>query len=158
AVFNLPSPVPTEGYYSIRPRTPLPAVTTALIIDARTQSAATGDSNPLGPEVELNGSEMAIGNGLVFQTVQIGAGVRGLAINRFPENGVWFNQFANGYYGLRVISDCYIGTDATGRVAAPNGLRGIAVQAPPQYAAALNIVDNVISGNGRSGIFVASGS
>jgi Right handed beta helix region len=158
AVFNLPPPVPTEGYFSIRPRTPLPAITSALIIDASTQSDATGDSNPLGPEVELNGSDTTTGNGIIIHTSEA-AGVRGLAINRFPENGIAVDELSNGYDGLRrVIADCYIGTDPTGRTAAPNGLRGIGVQVPSGYGAALNIVGNVISGNAHSGIFIAGGS
>jgi parallel beta-helix repeat protein len=66
---------------------------------------------------------------------------------------------SNTLFGLRrVIADCYIGTDATGRTAAPNALRGITVSASPQFSAGLNIVGNVISGNGRSGIFLGTGS
>jgi parallel beta-helix repeat protein len=85
--------------------------------------------------------------------------VRGLAINRFPENGVLVDQFDGALYGLqRVIADCYVGTDPTGRLAAPNALRGIAVVIDPKYGAGLNIFDNVISGNGRSGIYMSGGS
>src|SRR5262249_17439355 len=157
AAFKLSSPVPATGWFTIRPRTPLPPINTALIVDATTQTGVTGDANPLGPEVELNGSDLTIGNGLLLHTYEI-AGVRGLAINHFPENGIAIDQFSNGYYGLRrTIPDCYIGTDPTGRVAAPNGLRGISVTIDPKYSAGLNIFDNVISGNGRSGIFMPGG-
>src|SRR5207247_11139923 len=70
-----------------------------------------------------------------------------------------FSQASYGNSGLRrTIGDCYIGTDATGSAAAPNGLRGIGVQAPPQLGVGLNIVNNVISGNARSGIFAFTSS
>jgi uncharacterized repeat protein (TIGR01451 family) len=155
--FNLPPPVPSAGYYSIRPQTPLPYLTSTLLIDGRTQTDATGDTNPLGPEVELDGSRTASGNGIVIHT-GLGAGVRGLAINRFPENGVFLDTIAQSYVALRVIADCYIGTDATGRTAAPNGLRGIRVSVTPNYSAFVSITGNVISGNAHSGIFVDAGS
>ena len=158
ALFHLPPPVPAEGWYSIRPRTPLPPITAGLIIDATTQTGITGDTNPLGPEVELNGSALAIGNGVFIHTMQV-SGVRGLAINRFPENGIMIDQFDGAGYGLqRVIADCYVGTDPTGRVAAPNALRGIAIVIDPRYGAGVNVFDDVISGNGRSGIYVSGGS
>jgi parallel beta-helix repeat protein len=50
---------------------------------------------------------------------------------------------------LHAIDHCYIGTDATGRAAAPNGLRGIAAISG---AANVAIDNNIISGNTRSGI------
>src|SRR5213075_1790045 len=100
ARFHLPPPVPAEGYYSIRPRTPLPPITSALILDATAQTRFTGDTNPLGPEVELSGSALAIGNGVLIHTTEV-SGVRGLAINRFPENGVLVDKFGGALYGLQ---------------------------------------------------------
>jgi parallel beta-helix repeat protein len=68
------------------------------------------------------------------------------------------DTLAGSFIALRVIADCYIGTDATGRTAAPNGLRGIRLQVTPNYSAYVSIVGNVISGNAHSGIYADAGS
>src|SRR5207249_1720129 len=51
---------------TIRPLTPLPALTgtNAIYVDGSTQRTAHGDTNPDGPEVEINGASVAAGSGL----------------------------------------------------------------------------------------------
>jgi parallel beta-helix repeat protein len=69
--------------------------------------------------------------------------ISGLAIGRFPGNGVY-----GGNRAFLNVHDCYIGVDPTGREAAPNGSRGIA----SSHMIGL-IENNVIGGNVRSGVF-----
>ncbi|HEX9459137.1 MAG TPA: right-handed parallel beta-helix repeat-containing protein, partial [Thermoanaerobaculia bacterium] len=79
--------------------------------------------------------------------------IRGLAINGFRGNGILAaggNSLAS--FPQLTISGNDIGTDPTGEVAIPNLDRGIRVIAGQGV-----IQNNVISGNGRSGVFVDSG-
>jgi hypothetical protein len=147
----------TQPWYTIRPTRPLPSLRVNNIqIDGASQEAFGGNRNPIGPEIELNGSLQPDGNGLHVQSCQ--SSVNGLAINGFAGNGVLIEtrtcdpMSISGWLGAN-----YIGTDPRGETAVPN-TRGVWVESP---AGALNfhttIADNVISGNRRSGIFVASG-
>lgn len=138
AAFHITEPVPADGWYTIRPITPLPALTAAwdTSIDGTTQTA----TNPRGPSIALDGSLLAFGHGLTgFSTY---FEVHGLAIGGFPWNGV------DGNSQFFAVSDCYIGVDPTGQRAHPNGSRGIASSVMRG-----SIRNNVISGNTRSGIW-----
>lgn len=158
--FAIAERVPDAGWFTIRPLTALPPIlANDLTIDGRTQMSATGDTNPLGPEIELSGELCASGNGLEIHSSGESL-VAGFVINGFPENGVlvagrvttlFFNQALHD----NAIRDNYIGTDPTGTFAAPNGLRGIACFA--DGFGTLEMIGNLVSGNGRSGIFLASG-
>lgn len=167
-VFNIPDPVPASGWYTIRPREPLVVTVSDLVIDATTQTAATGDTNPYGPEIELDGSLQGEGSGIV-----IGAScelqIRGLAIHSFPEDGIRISETATNEaaqnprslcaqsrFRTRSISENYLGTDPTGLLARANGLRGISSTAPG--AVDIHITDNLISGNRRSGVFIWQGT
>lgn len=132
--------------------TPLPAITAAqLTIEPR------GFRYQSPPAVELNGSRLAAGNGLVFRSTSTQVFshvlVQGMAINGFPENGVVISHVlspdsSSGQYSFAGV---HIGTDLTGTRAIPNGLRGLSID-DRRYKVA--IVDSVISGNARSGIFM----
>jgi hypothetical protein len=77
-----------DGVATIQPLTPLPAIAVAnnLVVDGSTQRAAHGDTNPEGPEVEINGARMASGSGLESRG---GCVVfRDLVVNGFPGNGI----------------------------------------------------------------------
>lgn len=137
--FRIDGPVPPEGWFTIRPRSPLPAVTTYYLgIDGGTQSRHTGETNPSGgPEIFLDGSEAGSSHGLVVSSTA----VSDLAIGNFTGNGIessFGGQFRRNYLGV----------DPTGRAAAPNGLRGLQVN-----GGGARVVDNVLSGNLRSGAF-----
>jgi hypothetical protein len=146
---------PREGmaWYTIRPLSPLPALTANYTgINGEIQTWLTGDTNPAGPEVELNGSLAGGGNGLLIDS-EGEMVVRGLVINGWAENGISFVRIARDSIGFlalnaRLITHNYIGTDPTGSFAVPNGLRGIA-----SSGGSGQIANNVISGNGRSGIY-----
>lgn len=158
-VFAIDAAAAKSGVFTIQPRRPLGEISGYnVIIDARTQTAHSGDTNPLGPEVELNGALVSGGNG--FDVVSHGqVMIRGFAINGFPENGVWLRMLRDSWNpGERQwIADNYIGTDPTGRIAVPNGGRGIVIQGDPEALANAEIAANVISGNARAGIFIEGG-
>ncbi|HYK01637.1 MAG TPA: right-handed parallel beta-helix repeat-containing protein [Thermoanaerobaculia bacterium] len=161
--FRIPPEAALNGVYTIRPRTPLPEVSGTVSVDGRTQTAFSGDTNPDGPEVELNGSFLTHGPGLL-----LGGGcqlhVFGLAINGFPWGAVETTDrtasladcrdvtklFVGGQalYFDTVILGNYIGVDARKKDAVPNG-RGVVTTAARVTA----VVDNHIASNRRSGVF-----
>ena len=63
---NDPGYNPTTGVWTITPLTQLPPVTDATAIDGVTQTEFGGDPNPLGPEVELDGSSLGAGASGVY--------------------------------------------------------------------------------------------
>lgn len=148
-VFRIEGPVPERGWHTILPNTPLPAITLPEIeIEGATQTQFSGDTNPLGPEIALDGSALGTGHGLQLAGSGV-AVVSNLAIGGFPWNGIAVTRDS---FARSVIRDNYIGTDATGTQALPNGSRGITFDLP---ASEFNVTNNVISGNGRSGVFIA---
>lgn len=55
-MFNIEGPVPEEGWFTIRPRSPLPAITAQhFSLEGASQTRHTGDSNPEGPEIVIDG-------------------------------------------------------------------------------------------------------
>jgi hypothetical protein len=148
-VFRIDAPVPERGWYTILPNTPLPAITLPEIeIDGATQTQFSGDTNPHGPEIALDGSALATGHGLQLAGAGV-AVVSNLAIGGFPWDGIAVTRDS---FARSIISDNYIGTDATGTRALPNGSRGITFNLP---ASEFDVTHNIISGNGRSGVFIA---
>jgi hypothetical protein len=149
--FRIAEAIPDGGWYTISPATPLPPITGDLIIDGAAQIATSGDTNPDGPEIMLDGSRTASGNGLEFT----GPGamvVRHLSIGGFRGSGIRAAiGVENAWFAKSRIEENYIGVDPSGRNAVGNGSRGITVDAPATY---VTIARNVISGNGRSGVFI----
>lgn len=142
-----------QAWQTIRLASPLPRITGRWVwIDGSTQTGYFGDTNPRGPEIELTGSGLADGNG--FDVGICNTTISGLAINGFPRNGVLLApRDCAGVMGLHVTEN-YIGTDPTGTRAVPNA-RGVFVDFPGRNYA--RVYRNVISGNARSGVWVASG-
>ncbi len=147
--FDIDSAAP---HHTIRPLKPLPSIRKYVHIDGSTQSTRHGETNPVGPEIEINGSLLTAGDGLEVTGEQAHFELRDLAINGFPGNGVSLRRNMHG----ASLHRNYIGTDVTGRIAVPNGGRGIVVETPDLYYANISIRDNVISGNARSGVFIGS--
>lgn len=147
---ELPAPVPERGWFAIHVAAPLPAITTGnLTIDGLRQTALTGDTNPFGPEVHLDGSALADGNGFFVRAP--GCTILGFGIGGFPDNGVFLLR-ADGTTLPAAVAVRYssIGVDPSG-VAAPNG-RGIML---PHGGASIEF--NIIAANRRSGIYVWNG-
>jgi hypothetical protein len=156
--FNIPAPVPAEGWFTIIPSTPLPPVTARyVILDGSSQTRFSGQTNPLGPEIAIDGR--LAGRGLEMHAACEGV-VDGLAIGNFMENqGLWYENprvpCREMPYDVdrRRVSGNYIGTDPTGTVAWPN-LRGLRLD----FSSAATVSENVISGNRFSGVWMWTGS
>jgi len=153
-LFEIPPPVPSEGWFTIVPSEPLPPITAKRVfVDALRQAAITGDTNPKGPEVAIDGR--LAHRGLEIHS-NCEAVVRGFALGNFDENqALWFS--GNGQcpnpigFDRRVISDNHVGVDPTGTVAWPN-LRGLRADEGSH-----SVLNNVISRNVRSGIWIWRG-
>lgn len=140
--FDIPA---ATGPSTIRVRTPLPVITARDIeIDASTQS----NTNAAGPDVELLGSALTTGDGLEIRAAN--TLVRGFSIGGFPGSGIMFRPAVFG--SAFVFERNFIGVDPTGTHALPNGTRGITVDGG--VVSGSEIRNNVISGNGRSGIYI----
>jgi uncharacterized repeat protein (TIGR01451 family) len=147
--------IPGEGAVrTIQPKTPLPAIRSGgVTIDGSTQTQRHGDTNPHGPEIEINGSRLEAGDAFDVSAENFTFVLSDVVVNGFPGNAVTISARGVG----RLIERSYIGTDPTGRIAVPN-TRGIVIDAPGQYYTVnTGIRDNVISGNRRAGIFITSG-
>lgn len=142
AAFRITDPAPATGWHTVKPLTPLPAVTA---YDAAVDGSTQVKTNPYGPSVALDGSALFSGDGVTGDELTIGnrVEVSGLAIGNFPGNGVY-----GGNGTFLHVHDCYIGVDPTGRQATPNGSRGIA------SSRMIGLIENnVIGGNVRSGVY-----
>jgi hypothetical protein len=133
------------GTSTIRVHTPLPVITARDIeVDASTQS----NTNLAGPDVELLGSALTTGDGLEIRAAN--TLVRGFSIGGFPGSGIMFRPAVFG--SAFVFERNFIGVDPTGTHALPNGTRGITIDGGVVSNSIIR--DNVISGNGRSGIYI----
>jgi hypothetical protein len=153
-VFNIspsdPGYNPATRVWTIRPLSPLPALSDGgTTLDGATQTANQGDTNPYGPEVEINGllagSEVA---GLTLASAD--NTVRSLVINGFSWTGILVKGADN------FIAGNYIGTDASGTTAVANGM-GLIVEwgaADVLIGGASPVERNIISGNEDYGIFI----
>ncbi len=158
-VFNIPAPVPEQGWFTIQPRTPLPRITGGTLrIDGRKQTLFTGDTNPDGPEIEINGALVAEQSGLrVLPNCTML--IRDLAVNGFPGYGIEVRKQSGEsdedhciLLGAAFVVENYLGTDPRGRVAKPNQ-RGLGL-----FTRNSSVSENVISGNRRSGIYIEGGT
>jgi hypothetical protein len=156
-IFNLAPPVPASGWFTIRPHSPLPVLSGwRAVIDGHSQTLATGDTNPLGPEIELDGEDAGLAPGVKIH-FNSNAGIIGLAINRFGGNGVVIEGGDNNRVGPNPFAPVeaqpsnYIGVDPTGTRALPNGFNGVLLLNTSQT----RIERNIISGNRGNGIFGA---
>jgi hypothetical protein len=139
-VFHLDGPVPAVGWFTLRPRSPLPNVAgTFTFIDGSSQTRHTGDTNAAGPELMLDGSLAGSGHGLLLAASDVT--VNDLAIGNFPGNGIE----ARTPLATRVLRT-YSGVDPTGLNAAPNGSRGVLIE-----GGAIDVEDGIFSHNVRSG-------
>lgn len=160
-LFQIPAPVPESGWFTILPHTPFPEIEATLELDGATQTQFTGDTNPDGPEIEIDGALVKEEAGLRLRP-NCDIQVRNLAVNRFPGYGIVVRRdlqrldtepcFINSSIRLSSnISNNYLGTDPRGRVAKPNQ-RGLGL-----FTFTTSVHDNVISGNRRAGVYVENG-
>ena len=147
--------IPGSGVHTIRPQSPLPEISTRVLIDAATQPGYV--SQPL---IELDGTDAGTGIiGLSFVDGADGSALRGFTVNRFNHIGVGVNSVTN----LRLKGN-YIGTNQTGTAALPGQSWGVYVLGDTHdliIGADLDGIDddiegNTISGNENSGIYIDS--
>jgi len=149
--------IPGVGPHSIRPTSPLPSITSPVVIDGYTQPGSSPNTSPSTSNavlrIELSGVNAPSGSdGLVLKGGV--STVRGLAINRWPVSGFTGggNAIIVDSLGGNVIEGCYIGTNVSGDSAAANGNRGIfltGTAAGNRIGGTLPAQRNVISGNSR---------
>jgi parallel beta-helix repeat protein len=144
-----------KGVWTIKPLSGLPMVhCDAIQFKGETQSAFIGeDTNPLGPEIEIDGS--------LAGEYQSGLHVYGanvadfflLTINRFHRTGIFAENVTTGF-----ICGCYVGTDPTGMERAGNGY-GVTLDSCRFFnVSPFDTVRNVISGNENYGLGLVYGS
>ncbi len=134
------------GPHVIQPASGLPAVTQPVVIDGTTQPGYAGV-----PLIVLDGSNAGASvNGLRFSGG--GSTVKALVVNNWNNNGLRFD-----FVGGNTIQACYIGTDATGTSAQPNGANGIFLNGVPNnvIGGTTAAVRNVIAGNNASGLRIS---
>ncbi|MEA2568939.1 MAG: hypothetical protein QOI24_940 [Acidobacteriota bacterium] len=141
--------IPATDVVTIRPATPLPAITGNLGIDGISEKYFVGQTDLAHPLIQLDGSLLAAGNGLELHGD--GSGASGLAIGNFPGIGVMLVAAAQ-QTRVRFVADNFIGTDATGTIPMPNQ-RGVMVLGN-RYG---YLARNVISGNRLSGVWLLGG-
>ncbi|MDW7678997.1 MAG: FlgD immunoglobulin-like domain containing protein, partial [bacterium] len=156
--FQIPAGVPGHdsdiGVWTIAPQSELPTITESLFIDGFSQKEFIGeDTNPLGPEIWLNG-ELAGQYAHCIRSIAGGTEIVGLTISNFQNAGI-------GMYGVDGgrISGCYVGVDFAANGPAANGYgiwlgdhtRNVAITPSDTFK-------SVISGNINGGIIIADTS
>ena len=135
--------------FVISPTTPLPPLSNSnarIVIDGTSQAAFTGDTNPLGPEIVLDGQLAGLGaTGL--QLLSANNVIDSLVISHFSGDGI--DAVGDNAAVLR----SFIGTDATGQIAQGQGGNGITISGPSSQIGAPTI-GNVISGNDGDGVLI----
>ena len=168
--FRIATPPNEQGVHVIQPVTQLPPMTrSAVTMVGYSQTTFGGDTNPAGPEIEVNGALCRGCNGLSFHAGDFHraapVAVRNIIVNGFDGDGFVATTEGSGGLGAAVLG-CYVGTDSTGTRAVPNRGAGIRVKGGyvniGGYHQVINGVlvfgQNVISGNGGDGVRVDGGS
>ncbi|HVG23325.1 MAG TPA: right-handed parallel beta-helix repeat-containing protein [Thermoanaerobaculia bacterium] len=156
--FAIDEPLPAEGWFTIVPESPLPVIeATHVILDGSAQTRLTGDKNPNGPEVAIDGRRIGVGLEIHATCDAI---VSGLALGHFDRDQALsltgrpgscksylerFDRFA--------VTGNHIGVDPSGTAAWPN-LRGLRLDG----AERVSVTGNLIRDNVRSGIWMWNGS
>jgi hypothetical protein len=145
-----PHCAPATGVCTIRPQTPLPVISSIVIIDGFSQPGAQVNTNALYQpsnavlKIELDGSllpQTGITPGLNVQADD--SLIRGLVINRFRDIAI---QLSGSLALPTHLEGCYIGMDATGMQTRANTL-GVYVVGPTVIGGTSPAARNVISGN-----------
>ena len=138
-----------SGPFTIQPATPLPTLTQPVTIDGFTQPGSSPNTAAIGTnavmQIVVRGPG---GSGTGFILSGGHSTIRGLVINGFT-GGSAIVLF--GATGNNTIEGNFIGTDATGTAAVPNG-SGIASQSPDNLIGGVSLASrNLISGNSNQG-------
>jgi hypothetical protein len=107
-----------NGVFTIRPTSDLPVITgNNTIINGASQADFMGNTNVSGPEIMIDGNRsFSLTNGLTISAAN--CTVKGFVISRF----VYSNLLITGNSAdNNTIQGCFIGPDATGKIALANG-------------------------------------
>jgi hypothetical protein len=140
--FRFTETQPEQGWYTIRPRTPFPAITAPDITIERRPDQRYDE-----PRVELDGSLLQSGHGLELRG-EGQASIDYLSISGFPWDGIAITR--RGPIG---IGSCLIGVRPNFQPHG-NGSRGVSLDTP---ATDVWLGGNLISANFRSGVFIMGG-
>jgi CSLREA domain-containing protein len=152
------------GPHTIAPAEPLPVVRDTLAIDGFSQPGASPNSLAAGNNavlrIVLDGRQAGNSNGLVFDGPGANnSSVRGLAIGGF-DDGRGFTGAAievRGASGV-VVAGNFLGTDATGRTAAPNRVGVLVNGGNTTIGGRAPAERNLVSGNHSAGLLFGVGS
>jgi len=138
------------GFWRIRPDDTYPFDLNMDNIQVRgsTQSLNQGDTNPFGPEIEIDGTNLSASNPLFKIDLNNDCTIEGLVLNKSKTHAVYITGGnKNHIYG------CYIGTNITGEVAAANIGSGIYLERGDGSTIGGNTaaLRNIISGNLQHG-------
>jgi hypothetical protein len=145
------------GTWTIKPLTPLPSVVDReTVIEGFSQNEFLGhDANPLGPEIEVDGSLLGYYAGIYVFEHGSGSVIQGLLVSRCELAGIYISEADS----TQVVG-CYIGTDARGLQSAPNGA-GIYITGHAHNSwigRTQSRPGNLISGNTYNGIQIDDSS
>lgn len=146
--FNIPGP----GLHTITLSSTLPTITDAIIIDGHTQPGAVPNTSSTGLnavlQIEINGAGVAVHGFHLFS--HAGSAIRGLVINRASNNGIYVDRG-----GGHTIAGNYIGTNAAGTAALPNGENGVLLEGTFNLVGGTAPASrNLISGNSINGVML----
>jgi hypothetical protein len=157
-VFNIPTSDPgfANNVFTIKPTYLMVAPGAGTTIDGSTQTTFTGDTNPSGPEVVLDGSQIAVQNLFAsgFDLRDANCKVKNLVISGFNTQGVLIE--GTGATG-NIVSGCYIGTNATGTTTMPNTFPGVEIVGGAHgntIGGTTAAARNLISGNSAQGVSI----
>jgi len=139
--FQFTEPKPEQGWYTIRPLTPFPAITAPDITIERISNL------PGAPAVELDGSLLQSGNGLELRGEGQATINYPLSVGGFPWDGIVITR-----RGPVSISFCSLGIRPN-RQPHGNGSRGVRIDTPATDVG----ISAQISANVRSGVFIMGG-
>ena len=161
AVDSIHFDIPGAGVHTITVvGSALPTMFQPAVIDGYTQPGASPNTN--GPAQGTNAViriELVNGGGTaVTRGLRLCFGdktVRGLAIGNFTNSGIGLE--CSGTTG-HVVEGCFVGTDATGTVARPNGGDGvsISISSNNRIGGTTPAARNLLSGNGRFGVGIGT--
>ena len=118
----------------------LPVLREAVVIDAMSQPGYDGK-----PVIEVDGQNL-VANGFDSAPDVVGVTIKGLAITRFTNAGIFLMQHDTAPSGANTVQGNYLGTDRFGNAGKGNAT-GIVVRSDRA-----NVTNNVASGNTDAGI------
>ncbi len=156
--FNIPTTDPnyisSQGVWKITPTATLPIITrNNVLIDGTTQTTNQGDTNPLGPEILIDGNNLYVSD-FAFHLYNVsGATIKGFIIGRFTV-GIEISGTSHD----NIIAENYVGCNYNATDTLSN-THGIELLSGPYHntIGGSSISDrNIFSGNNHVGIRVVN--